>query len=567
MFSNVSFFSLVIVFLEILPICINNGSSAQQAVPDDLQNKTLEELVEHIKSSSSEETSIYEEVLLIYPDIDINIAKKYYELGHFFYNKEAYKKSKEYLDRTILISKKLNKDTLLSKAYSLKGHVYLREGDNQNALESYYSAIEISKRTKDIDRELITKSGLIVVLTRMNQLDKGLEVSRYMLKNIDKSSFVNKINHVRIYTTINEVYLGKEMYDSVFYYANEGIRMSKSLDFKEGLLDSYIKKGMVFYYKKSYDQALSYLLKSEHILDTGAVKNKFFPMVNTCYFISSSYYQQKKYDKAIAYARKIIDQLENKNTNKVPVIQLHLLLANCYRAKKDYKQALFWNDEYVRLNKYYQKNKDKTVNRIYQNEADTMETEISTLKKQIKKEDIIKNTVGIVLGLLLMIVVFVYFKKQKTNKIIFNDLINKIDELESKEIVQKVAAKMINIDDQKVNDVLKRLEKLEKQEYFLKSECNLRSVAKKVKTNSTYLTKIIHIHKDKNFNDYLTDLRIEYVLKRLKDDKKFRSFSIKSIAKEIGYKSDNSFNKHFKAKTGLNPSYYVKNIEKLETIS
>ncbi len=85
-------------------------------------------------------------------------------------------------------------------------------------------------------------------------------------------------------------------------------------------------------------------------------------------------------------------------------------------------------------------------------------------------------------------------------------------------------------------------------------------MSKKVKTNTTYLSKIIKTHKAASFNDYINDLRIEYALKRIKNDKKFRSFSVKSIALEIGYKTDNSFTKHFKSKTGLNPSYYIKKI-------
>jgi len=32
----------------------------------------------------------------------------------------------------------------------------------------------------------------------------------------------------------------------------------------------------------------------------------------------------------------------------------------------------------------------------------------------------------------------------------------------------------------------------------------------------------------------------------------------------VGYKSDYSFSKHFKAKTGINPSQFIKQIKELE---
>jgi len=133
--------------------------------------------------------------------------------------------------------------------------------------------------------------------------------------------------------------------------------------------------------------------------------------------------------------------------------------------------------------------------------------------------------------------------------------------------VKKTLQKEINIDDQKVSDIIKRLDKLEEQEYFLKSCCSLGTMAKKVKTNATYLSWVIRTYKEKSFNVYINRLRIEYVLKRLKKDKKFRFFSIESISLEIGYKSNTSFVKHFKAKTGLNPSYYIKDIQELEIVT
>ncbi|WP_298542120.1 tetratricopeptide repeat protein [uncultured Aquimarina sp.] len=561
---------LLYVFASVFSITKTYGQEQSTVIPDSLRYKTAEELVELIKKTYPEETGIYEKALLTNRYSDGNLAEKYYDIGLFFYYKAAHPKSLQYLDKTIQIAKAKNQLKELGKAYSLKGNMYLLEGDNQQALDSYYAAIDIANMIGDIDREMIAKSGLIVVLARMNQLDKAIEISDHMLKTIHRTSFVNSENHVRVYTTINDVYLAKEMYDEVLYYADKGIEISERIDFKIGLLDLYIKKGMVFYYQKNYPKALEYLIKSEEILSTEEVESKFYPTVNTNYFMASCYYQQKKYDQAITYARKSIDVIKESDKNKAPVIQLHLLLANCYRAKKEYEQALFWNDEYVRLNKYYQINKDKTVNKIYKKEARELESQIGVLQDEMIKESrnkYVTSSVLIIICILLIGMVGVYLKKQQKSKNTFVQLVEKIEQLEAKETMKsgKMLVKELNIDDQKVNSILQKLERLEEQEYFLKSDCNLRGMAKKVKSNATYLSKIISTYKMKNFNEYINDLRIEYVLKRLKKDKKFRSFSITSIATEIGYKSDNSFTKHFRARTGLNPSYYIKNIEKLAT--
>ena len=111
--------------------------------------------------------------------------------------------------------------------------------------------------------------------------------------------------------------------------------------------------------------------------------------------------------------------------------------------------------------------------------------------------------------------------------------------------------------------ILEGLKKLEKQEYYLKQECNSYNVAKKINTNTSYLSKVINSHYGKNFNTYINDLRINYTIVRLKNDVIFRSYSIQSIAEEVGYKSADSFTKYFKKDTGLNPSFYIKEIKNI----
>ncbi|WP_160114126.1 tetratricopeptide repeat protein [Aquimarina sp. AU119] len=562
-----------IFFFFVLPVfqvAALYAQDNQKINSTELGDKTPQELVDLIKKATPDEREQYETALLNYPQQDLETVEQYLQVSLFFYFRDDFKKCNIYLDKGIGITKKRKEYELLSKFYTLKGHTGLREGDNQSALDAYYFALDIAKSAEDLEQQIVTNSGLIIVLTRMNQLDKALEISRQILKSIDKTSFKETETHARILTTVNEVYLGAEYYDSVLHYAEKGIVISKLVGFKEGVMDLYIKKGMVFYHTKQYDQAFEFLLKAEDIILNFDIENKFFPQTNINYFLASCHYEQKEYDKAIAYLDKTLDSIKETDLDKMPVIQSHLLIANCYGEKKDLEKALYWHNKYLELNEEYQKNKDKTVSKIYTAEAEKLENEIENLKgdqiadKQTKTYVLI---ILIIVSVAFVFVVFNYRKKQKKNTVLFQDLMQKIEVLElreQKEGEQKEEVKEIIIDDIKVDEVLKGLSKLEATEYFLRSDCSLGSIAKKTKTNTTYLSKIIKMYKGKNFNSYINELRIDYVLRRLKNDKKFRSFSIVSIAKEIGYKSDNSFTKHFKAKTGLNPSYYIKKIEHME---
>ena len=113
-------------------------------------------------------------------------------------------------------------------------------------------------------------------------------------------------------------------------------------------------------------------------------------------------------------------------------------------------------------------------------------------------------------------------------------------------------------------EILDRLKRFEEKEQFLSNKCTLNYVAKKVKTNSTYFSIVLQKHKNKKFVQYITDLRIEYALQRLKNDGIFRSFDVKSIAQEVGFNTAESFSKAFKKRAGIYPSFYVKNLDRLE---
>ncbi|WP_298546405.1 AraC family transcriptional regulator [uncultured Aquimarina sp.] len=481
---------------------------------------------------------------------------------------EEFEKSLALYNKLENIATKLKNDKLAYLVSTMKGHIYLRSGKNREALDNYYKALDIAERTENVKNEIIVNSGLIIVLSRMNQNEKAQKIALRSLKAIPKTTFYNKENHIRFITTLSDIYLDGEKYDSVLHYANQGMEMSKSLKLDELYLDLLIKKGMVFFYKKDYEQSLQYLFEAKEILNHKKIDNKSFPTIRTDYFIANCFYKKQSYDKAINILLNSINSFEENDTYKPPAIRSHLLLANCYNQKEDYKQAMFWNNKYATLNEYYQKDKDQTVDIIHEKETDKLQQEITVLEAKQAEEKLAKNRIFWILlitAIALMSSIFLYFRKQRSNKTLFDKLMKEINVLESIKqisIPKEEPRKEIAIDDQKVNEIIKGLEKLEAQEYFLKSDCNLRAMAKKLKTNATYLSQTINIHKEKNYNEYINDLRIEYVIKRLKDDKKFRSFSIQSIASEIGYKSSYSLVKHFKAKTGINPSYYIKSLDK-----
>ena len=511
-------------------------------------------------------------IQIIYAQKEQNyIAEEYYSKGKELYFSERYSESLELLKKARDITKNTKNIQLISKISTSIGHAYLLNGEYQKALDEYYFSLDIVQKTDNLNQEIVLLSGLVTTLKRMGQLEEAYKLTTKMIYLVDKSSYKNQYNHLRVLATANEIYMALEQYDSVLYFSDKGIKIYHdhiSENERGFLAYLYVEKGMAWYYKKNYEQAFNYLFKTNDLLEKYEVENEFFPTALTNYFLASCYYQQKKYDKAIMYLNKTISKADEQDHKKMFVIQCYLLMANCYGGLKDFEKALKYNTEYMRLNTSYEKEKDATASKIYEKDTQMLQQNLKRLKMERESEVQIKKYTYTTLGLvsiLLLVLSLIYIKKQRSNKHIFNDLMAKIDLLEIQQ--QKLPEKSksttgVAINDQKLMVILEKIDQLEVEHYFLHVECTLTTMAKKLKTNATYLSKIINTHKEKNFSSYINDLRIDFVVNRLRQDPVFRKYKIKAIAQEVGFKSAESFAKSFYKRTGLYPSYFLKQLEK-----
>ena len=181
------------------------------------------------------------------------------------------------------------------------------------------------------------------------------------------------------------------------------------------------------------------------------------------------------------------------------------------------------------------------------------------------------------MALLLLTLLFFYYKSRKAEIIhrkIAQDLINSIEErhkthpeTEVREVIneeplQQEQKVVKNIPEEVVQAIFKELQDFEKNEHFLKKGITLSSLAQSINTNTAYLSEVINSHKEKNFTAYLNDLRIDYALERLIEDKRYRSYKLAVIADELGYNNAQAFTAAFKKKTQTTFSTYIKEIEK-----
>jgi len=123
-----------------------------------------------------------------------------------------------------------------------------------------------------------------------------------------------------------------------------------------------------------------------------------------------------------------------------------------------------------------------------------------------------------------------------------------------------ISKKSLVISKEKETDILARLEEFEKSEKFLSKEMSLAVLAGQLETNTKYLSEIINKYKEKNYNNYINELRINYIAYLLKTDSAYLNYKVSYLAEKAGFSSHSAFTTVFKSVTGISPNTYIQQL-------
>jgi AraC-like DNA-binding protein len=121
---------------------------------------------------------------------------------------------------------------------------------------------------------------------------------------------------------------------------------------------------------------------------------------------------------------------------------------------------------------------------------------------------------------------------------------------------------LFDLDARQIERIAKGLERFELEKGYVNTRLSLKSLATALDTNSSYLSKYINAIKGVNFSHYINTLRIHAIIEVLQVNSKIRSYTIDAIAEEAGFSNTRSFSNHFKRVTGINTSYFLKQLQK-----
>ena len=117
--------------------------------------------------------------------------------------------------------------------------------------------------------------------------------------------------------------------------------------------------------------------------------------------------------------------------------------------------------------------------------------------------------------------------------------------------------------------ILEDLRKFEATDKYTSKDMSLAMLASELNTNTKYLSKVINEHKKKNFNAYINELRVNFIVEKMKTEPSYLNYKVSYLAEVCGFSSHSTFTTVFKSIVGVSPITFVEFIreESLEKSS
>lgn len=511
--------------------------------------------------------------------------------GDSIRSKQLYKKSFTYLDK---ISPSNDKTKLNAYLLAYGGLAEWKRGHLSNALDLYLKGKRLSVQVNDTVQIIKFNNNISLINGDVQNYKLAISTSKESDLLIDKYEKLYTSEQYENNKSNNYLILGN--YYSNYYWLDKSkkIRLDsavfffkKAIIYSKNLIDNKICaqigiSGVYQYQNKNILAEKSYM----DLLFTTKT-NKLNPQYYvTCYNVGRFYFQQKKYDKALIYFNKVNSTNNKNNFNSNEFINSNYYLAKVYEIKNDPENA-------IKHSKIYLDNFEKSELKMISESTEInssfekldLKKEMVSTQKRFKREVLLKKCLKVIFLILFVVLIAFLIKnileknriKRNVNDLI-NDFSNKINEKDRQLksfnginnnqdniVIQdqpKKQSVFISIDEVKEIQIINMLKVLEEKKFYLKQEFNQQEVAKKLKTNTTYLSYVVNKNFQKTFSEYSNELKINYAINEMITNPTYRKYSTQAIAESVGFKNAISFTKSFNKRTGLTPVQFIKELDR-----
>ncbi|EZH74887.1 hypothetical protein ATO12_09105 [Aquimarina atlantica] len=541
------------------------GYGQKFQIPDSLKDKTINEL-ENLSYEYYPDTlkyKIYSNTLLAKAKElkdSLGLAKGYQLVS--YYRGEDFPTTLAYLDSSIAVSKNLNHKRFPAISYSVKGVTYREMGDDYKALECFLAAAKYSKKTNNISFYYLTKHNIASIKEEIGEVREAISIYKKVLQYEDDNNIKTQ-GHLTTILRLADSYRKISLFDSATYYNRKGFLLA--YEKKDEILDFFtFNEGVNLFHKKNYQASLDSINKSIPVIE------KYRPLIGEELFIDAYTHLAKLYkkfdnkEKHLEYLLKIDQSYKRSNYAFVEMREGHKMLIDYYKSKDDKNNQLYYINQLLEIDSILDE-RYKSINKKITKEFDipNLLNEKEEIIASLEAEKSSSATQILVISSLLILslggVGYYYYNQRRYKKRFLQLLDTNTPQKTTPAPKDKTGITTISPDT--LEQLLAHLEEFEKKQKYLASNINSKDLAKSFGSNSSYLSLVVNTYKQKTLSQYINDLRIDFVVEKLQSDSKFRKYTIKAIAQEVGFNTAEAFSKTFYKKTGIYPSYFIKKLE------
>ncbi|RYJ39667.1 Response regulator receiver protein [Flavobacterium anhuiense] len=506
-------------------------------------------------------------------NIDIRKAKAYYHFAILYYKKDSDKAIK-YLDSVIKYSQNTKDHFFPAVAYCEKADLLKRKYKFKEAMLNYNLAEKIAIKN-NIDYYYIVREYIAITKSEdLGDYNEALDIFKecygyYKHKDTRSPKYAGE--YQSIIFGLADCYKSLKNIDSTTYYNNLGYQESKATNNEEYKYLFVLNEGANQALKKNYKIALD-------SIEIALPKMIFYN--NTGNVLAAYYYRGKIYEglgkKTLAAQNFIkVDSINNKTgVYSGEFIDGYSFLISYYKKLGNKENQLKYIITYMSIDSTLQKNY-RALNKIVNKEYD-MPHLISEKEELI--DSLHNKQTKFYWGLWIFFLIIILssgfglyqYELKKRYRLRFEKIVSNTIELQESKIknshIEKLSANSknddnIGITEEVVNQILEKLTHFENEKKYLETNITIQILSNSFETNSKYISKIVNTYKGKTFIQYINDLRIEYAISELKQNSKIRKYTIHALALEFGFNNAESFSSAFYKKTGIKPSYFIKELD------
>ncbi len=476
-------------------------------------------------------------------------------------------------------SKKIDFKLGIMHAGSSLMTVYSREGKNEQVIDLGNELKKIVQKEKDtsgIISQIYGKNALTLFTLGLD--DAGLKDLKTAVRYTEEISNKNKKHYFQgtYYENMTAYYSNSKRYglkykDSVFYFLNKSLEANKKITEdgkgiskkKKNRAIAFISIRIAIYYledptvKGNLDKAEQHLKAALIVYDNKDYNIEQTEKTMLLNQFSWLYMEKKEYQKSIQYGNQALE-LDKKSPNPYNKVDSYEILASDYLGLGDKDKAKFYMDKYTNLKdsiRFSEKNAtDNAMKKIVKNVD----------KKYRQNSDRQWVVTGVLVATTAMVIIIFWRRKNKLHQKKYEDLVEKLKTSKNENSLttfNNESKSSVTIPDEITRVLLRKLEKFEASEKYLRKEVNLTWLTNYLNTNNKYLSEIIKVYRGKSFSSYINVLRINYIIHKLYNEPKYRDYKITYLAEESGFATYKAFVISFKNEYGVTPSYFIQKLK------